>query len=104
MTMKTMAIVPRLYSKLITVDKVAVTTRLVLGELRLATEPRALGEGSGAAFAGPLQDQDAFELGDARQQGQHQAPARSRGVGPRIVERLEASAFVLDQVAGAVAF
>src|SRR5262249_56654454 len=67
--------------------------RLMLGQLRLAAEPCALGHGAGAAFVGPLQDQIALELSDAGQHGQHETAMRSRSVGPRIAERLEASAF-----------
>ena len=36
--------------------------RLMLGQLRPATEPRALGHGAGAALVSPLQDQVALEL------------------------------------------
>ena len=39
--------------------------RLVLGQLRRAAEPCALGHGAHPAFVGPLQDQIALELGNA---------------------------------------
>jgi hypothetical protein len=57
-----------------------------------------LGQGTGAAFVGPLQDQVALELGDPRQHGQYQAAVRSRRVDPWIGVRLETSAFLADQV------
>src|SRR5262249_47964062 len=70
----------------------------MLGQLRLAAEPCALGHGASAAFVGPLQDQIALELSDAGQHGQHETAMRSRSVGPRIAERPEASAFLAEQV------
>src|SRR5262249_20618907 len=40
----------------------------------------------------------ALKFSDAGQHGQHETAMRSRSVGPRIAERLEASAFLADQV------
>src|SRR5262249_55744577 len=72
--------------------------RLMLGQLRLPAKSYAFGHGASAAFVSPLQDQAALKFSDAGQHGQHETAMRSRSVGPRIAERLEASAFLADQV------
>src|SRR5215471_11876803 len=72
--------------------------RLMLGQLRLPAKSYAFGHGASAAFVSPLQDQAALKFSNAGKHGQHQAAMCTRGVGPRIAERLEASAFLADQV------
>src|SRR5215472_7093631 len=72
--------------------------RLMLGQLRLPAKSYALGHGASAAFVSPLQDQAALKFSDTGKHGQHQAAMCTRAVGPKIAERLEASAFLADQI------
>lgn len=52
--------------------------------------------GSDPAGAGSLHDQGPLEIGDAGEHGQHHAPGRGGGIGPRFGQRAEASTGFLD--------
>ena len=65
---------------------------LMAGQLRFPTEYYSPRLCPCPPLAGPRPDQFALKLGDAAQNGQHQATVRRRRVGPRIPERFEASA------------
>src|SRR5580700_7693605 len=60
---------------------------LVRGEFGFAAELDAARLGAGASFAGPRADQLALELGEAAENGEHQAAVGCGGVGPRVTER-----------------
>ncbi len=61
-------------------------TLLVGGELGLAAHLQAAGLGEPAALAGARTDQLALKLGQAAQDGQHQAAVGRGGVGPGVAQ------------------
>ena len=67
------------------------------GELRLAAEADAVRLGARPALAGADADQFALELGEASEDGQHQAAVRRGGVGPCVTERAEAGFLLGDR-------
>jgi hypothetical protein len=66
-------------------------------ELRFAAEALAVRLGARPAFAGADADQLALELGEAAENGQHQAAVRRGGVGPCVAERAEAGFLLGDR-------
>ena len=73
---------------------------LVGGELRLAAHLHAAGLGEPAALAGARTDQLALKLGQAAQDGQHQAAVGSGGVGPGVAQGPESGLAAGDRRQG----
>src|SRR5262249_30855126 len=60
------------------------------------TETKAAPLGALAALTGASADQFTFELGKAAEDSEHQPAVRGRGVGPAVLQRLEAGAALAD--------
>ncbi len=73
---------------------------LVGSELRLAAHLHAAGLGEPAALAGARADQLPLKLGQAAQDGQHQAAVGSGGVGPGVAQGPESGLAAGDRRQG----
>src|SRR5262249_61331641 len=79
---------------------------LVGGQLRATAESDTVRLRAGTSLAGASADQLALELGQAAEDGEHQAAVRGGGVGPGIAKRCESGAYAgdggerIEQVAG----
>ena len=78
------------------VDELARVGDLLGREGRGGAEPHASGLRCDPAGARALRDQGSLELGHAGEHGQHHAPGRRRRIRPRLCQRAQASAGLLD--------
>ena len=81
---------------LVVMDELAGVGDLLGRQGRGWAEPDASGLRRDPAGARALYDQGSLEIRDAGEHGQHHAPGRRRRVGPRLGQRAQARASLLD--------